>query len=144
MNDRIERECVLAAPLGRVWSAVTEPQELASWFCDSADLDVTPGARGTLTWDAARSGGRAVIEVRVEAFDPMDAFSFRWAFPADEEPSERNSRLVELTLASEGDGTRLGLVDSGFREGDPIDVFSEGWDEHLVSLASYVEAGRRS
>lgn len=144
MNDRIERECVLAAPLDRVWSAVTEPQELASWFCDSADLDVTPGARGTLTWDAARSGGRAVIQVRVEALDPMGVFRFRWDFPADEEPNQSNSRFVEFTLASEGSGTRLGLVDGDFREGDSIEGFSEGWDEHLVNLASYVEADPRS
>lgn len=140
MNDRIERECAIAAPIDRVWSAVTEPRELASWFCDSADLEVTPGAHGTLTWDAARSGGQAVIQVLVEALEPMRLFRFRWDFPADQEPNESNSRVVEFTLASEGSGTRFGLVDSGFREGDSIEGFSEGWDEHLVNLASYVGA----
>jgi uncharacterized protein YndB with AHSA1/START domain len=141
MNDQIERECAIAAPIDRVWSAVTEPRELASWFCDSADLDVTPGARGTLTWKPNGSRGEAVIQVRVEALEPMRLFRFRWAFPADEEPTESNSRLVEFTLTGEGSGTRLGLVDSGFYESDDsVDGFSEGWDEHIVNLTRYAEA----
>ena len=54
---------------------------------------------------------------RVVAVEPRTRFSYRWApfkEPAGEEPVEGNSTLVEFTLAPEGDGTRLRVVESGF------------------------------
>ena len=36
--ERIEREIVIDAPLEVVWSIVTEPAHVGSWFSDSAEI----------------------------------------------------------------------------------------------------------
>ena len=54
---------------------------------------------------------------RVVAVEPPARFAYRWApfkEPGGVEPVEGNSTLVEFTLASEGDGTRLRVVETGF------------------------------
>ena len=50
MNDVIERDLVLSQPVERVWRALTDPKELASWFPDRVELDVRPGGQGTFAF----------------------------------------------------------------------------------------------
>jgi uncharacterized protein YndB with AHSA1/START domain len=104
---RIERETLIAAPLQRVWSLVTEP---GFWV------------GGPTTGTPARVGESVIAKneygdfpVRVEEMDPPTYVAYRWAsaFPG-EELREDNSTLVEFTLTVEGDRTRLRVVESGF------------------------------
>ena len=41
--DSIEREITVAGPIDRVWQALTDADELAQWFGDSAELQLVPG-----------------------------------------------------------------------------------------------------
>jgi uncharacterized protein YndB with AHSA1/START domain len=81
----------------------------------------------------------------VEAI-PGQRFVFRWDYPQGEAPTPQNSMLVTFQLTPEGDGTRLKVVEDGFRErGWEAAVLEEeyyrshdrGWDEHLADLATY-------
>ena len=83
---------------------------------------------------------------RVERVEPPRFISFRWARPAGAEPTEGNSTLVEFILSPEGDGTRLQVVESGFRELGGTDEenveYAEGntrgWAKELGELREYV------
>ena len=110
--DRIEREILIDAPPEVVWGVVTDPEHVAGWFSDSAEIELRPGGRAILTWE---EHGR--VPGRVESVEPPRFFSFRWISGSGTELREDNTTLVEFTLSAEGDGTRLRVV-AGRREGE--------------------------
>jgi uncharacterized protein YndB with AHSA1/START domain len=141
-SDRIEREIEIEAPVDVVWAVVTEPHHIASWFTDSAQLDLRPGGEGRFDFRSRATGGPATVNLRVERVDPPRLFSFRWTHPEGAEPDETNSLLVELRLEPTGDATRLHLVESGFDRAGRGEHRSHaghttGWDVHLGRLAHY-------
>jgi uncharacterized protein YndB with AHSA1/START domain len=109
-EDRIERETLIAAPLERVWSLVTQP---GFWVADEASLPGTVAVEGESM--VAKNPHHGDFPVRVEKVEPPTYVAYRWtsAFPG-EELREDNSTLVEFTLTSEGDQTRLRVVETGF------------------------------
>ena len=139
--ERIEREVLIEAPLDVVWAVVTEPDHVAGWFGDSAEIDLRPGGKAVLTWE---KHGSALA--RVERVEPPHTFSFRWARPMGAEPGEGNSTLVEFNLSAEGERTRLRVVESGFPALDGSDDEkekyaegnTEGWKAELGDLQAYV------
>lgn len=109
-KDRIESETLIAASLERVWSLVAQP---GFWVAEEADLAGTVAREGESM--VAKNAEYGDFPVRVEKVQPRSHLAYRWAsaFPG-EELSEDNSTLVEFTLTSEGDKTRLRVVESGF------------------------------
>jgi uncharacterized protein YndB with AHSA1/START domain len=142
--DRIEREILIAAPVQRVWELLTTAEHLRAWFADrEARIDLRPGGAMVLGW--AEHG---TFHARVERVEPPRAFAFRWAAESPgEAPRDGNSTLVEFTLAADGEGTRLRVVESGFRGLDvPPDAQegyarqnTEGWAGVERSLRAYAE-----
>jgi uncharacterized protein YndB with AHSA1/START domain len=144
---QIERETMIAAPVERVWSLLTEAEHVGRWFCDDgAEIDLKPGGEMVLRW-AEHGIGRA----RIVDLDPPRRFSYRWAAIREhwgEEPDDSNSTLVEFTLNPEGDGTRLRVVESGFEQlagtdqqrREAFEGNTEGWEVQLGNVKRY--AGR--
>lgn len=137
--DEIRRELVLAAPIDRVWEALTRPEHLSSWFGDIAEIDLRPGGRAKFGWTEYDSISDAIIEV-VEA---PTRFAFRWEAVAGV-PVEDVSTLVDFTLEAEGEGTRLTMVESGFAslpEEEYEHRFQDntsGWKAELNDLDVYL------
>jgi uncharacterized protein YndB with AHSA1/START domain len=81
----------------------------------------------------------------VVAVDPPRLFSFRWCFP-DGEVDAAHSLLVTFELTPSGSGTRIRLVETGFREmGWEVAKLEaayqdhvEGWDLYVPRLGEYV------
>ncbi|HSE80957.1 MAG TPA: SRPBCC domain-containing protein [Gaiellaceae bacterium] len=144
--DRIEREIFIDAPLETVWAIVTEPEHVGAWFSDSAEIELRPGGDTTLTWEEYGS-----VRARVEKVEPPTSFSFRWARPVGAEPRAGNSTLVELSLSAEGEGTRLRVVESGFRELERSEEEKakyageneRGWEHELGELREYASTQMR-
>src|SRR5919107_2065513 len=138
VTDQIERETVINAPVERVWELVTEPEHVGRWFGDAgAAIDLRPGGEMVIRW-----ADHGTNHARVVAVEPPTRFSYRWApfrDPGGQEPVEGNSTLVEFTLAPEGDGTRLRVVESGFEALEGTDEQrrrsfgdnTEGWETQL-------------
>jgi uncharacterized protein YndB with AHSA1/START domain len=129
-----------------VWAVLTEGEHVGRWFSDAgAEIDLQPGGEMVLRW-AEYGIGRA----RVVAVEPPRRFSYRWAAIREhwgEEPDDGNSTLVEFTLAPEGDGTRLRVVESGFEALEGTDEQrrrsfednTEGWETQLENVREYVQ-----
>jgi uncharacterized protein YndB with AHSA1/START domain len=139
--DTVEREMILRAPVERVWAALTDPAEIVKWFGDGADIDLRPGGAATFSF------GDQHEPAIVYTVEENRRFAFYWVpGPSNGKPSEvtEDSRtLVDFTLEPFEGGTRLKLVESGFaRLGDagPYKANSEGWDEELGELATYLHA----
>jgi uncharacterized protein YndB with AHSA1/START domain len=148
---RIERDILIEAPVEVVWRAVTEPDQISSWFTDAAEIDVREGGEGTLTWNERATSRResskpATARISVETIAPPRTFSFRWAHPEGVEARQDNSVLVEFTLLPEGEHTRLRVVETGLLElawpdadkATYADEHTTGWETHLASLRDYV------
>ena len=143
---QIERETVIAAPVERVWAVLTEAEHVGRWFSDAgAEIDLRPGGAIVLRWEEMGTGRARIVDV-----EPQLRFSYRWAPIREhwgEEPDESNSTLVEFTLAAEGDGTRLKVIESGFEALEGTDeqrrasheMNTEGWETQLGNVKRYVE-----
>jgi len=142
--DQIERETFIHAPVERVWALITEAEHLGRWFGDAgAEIDLRPGGAMVLRW-----AGSGTSHGRVVAVEPRTRFSYRWApfkEPGGDEPVEGNSTLVEFTLRSEGDGTRLRVVESGFaslgtsedQRAKNVASNTKGWEFETGELREY-------
>ena len=144
MEDRIEQQITINAPLDRVWKLVSEP----GWWVPSKvvpPIDHTPGhqvVRESNKW------GRFPVEVvRV---DPKTYAAFRWA--ASQAPGEElkddNTTLVEFNVVPAGDAVQVTVTESGFSRLDIPESAREdawksntsGWNEELNSLRTRAEA----
>ena len=144
ISDQIERETVIKASIERVWELITEPEHVGRWFGDAgAEIDLRPGGDMVIRW--AEHGTN---HARVVAVEPYTRFSYRWApfkNPGGLEPVEGNSTLVEFTLATDGDGTRLRVVESGFaslatseeQRAQNHASNTRGWRSELDELSEY-------
>ena len=141
--EQIEREIVIAAPVERVWEVITQPEHVGSWFGDAgAEIDLRPGGAMVFRW-SQYGAFRGVVET----VEPPRLFAYRWARPADAEPRAGNSTRVEFTLTPEGGGTRLRVVESGFRaldiSADEQETYAagnvQGWLKELDELREYLE-----
>ncbi|HEV3268118.1 MAG TPA: SRPBCC family protein [Acidimicrobiales bacterium] len=140
-TDQIEREVVINAPIERVWSALTEPKGVSSWFSNGGDVSIDLRAGGIMTFDQGHHGAFKTVIVSVT---PPHEFSFRWAsgYPGVL-ATEENSTLVEFTLRETPAGTVLRVVESGF---DALDIpgefenHSKGWKSVITEMEKYVLA----
>jgi uncharacterized protein YndB with AHSA1/START domain len=138
--DRIERQIDIDAPIDVVWTVITEPEHIARWFTDSAELDARPGGEGRFGWDVKATNRRTVVNLRVERIEAPHFFSFRWNHPDGEEPTAENAPLVEFTLEARGEATRLLLVESGLTHlARPDEEKETYFNEHANGWAVIVE-----
>jgi len=144
--EQIERETVIAAPVERVWTLLTEAEHLGRWFGDTgAEIDLRPGGAFSLSWEQ-----HGTVRGRVVDVEPNQRFSYRWIVVGDREhadPVDGNSTLVEFTLHAEGDGTRLRVVESGFasldaeveKQSERVEDNRRGWGIKVGDLRDYAE-----
>lgn len=136
MTERvIEKVLEFNAPIERVWSAITDTNELAQWFGHEAELDLTPGGKGSMFW---REHGR--FAMRVDVVEPPTHLVWSWVHepgvPFEAAPATR----VEWTLTARDDGgTTLHLRESGFRTDLHHRQNTEGWDEELAELVALLK-----
>jgi uncharacterized protein YndB with AHSA1/START domain len=142
--DSIEREVLIDAPVEVVWSIVTQQEHIGRWLSDSAEVDLKPGGELVLTWDQ-----HGTASGTVERVERPHLFSFRWVTPEpDRDPSagEGYFTLVEFLLQTEGEGTLLRVVESGFTSLDGTEQQNAGlaarhvtgWGGFLDQLVAYV------
>ena len=137
MIEAIERTLELDVAPEKVWRALTDDQQIARWFGDSAELDPSLGAVGWFGWE---SFGRAAV--RIEAFEPQTRLVWRWAREADTPLDETRSTVVEWTLIHRPDGgTTLKLEESGFEREEDREDNVGGWKHELADLANHLSKG---
>lgn len=139
----VRRTIHVAAPVEKVWTAITEPEHISRWFGRTVLVGEGVGAHGTVTWPHEDA-----IPIRVEAVDPPRMISYRWCNDEalDSVPSEldvAHSTVFTFTLKELRDGTELTVVESGFettREpGRNLESHRQGWDEQLDRLVAMLE-----
>lgn len=150
MENRIEKQIELKAPVSRVWRALTDYREFGAWFLVKLDGPFVVGqvSRGQMTYP-----GYEYIkwEAVVQKMEPERLFSFTWpqiqsldraSYSGDYTKSP--TTLVEFRLEKTAGGTLLTVSESGF-EKVPADWRLEairrndgGWAEQLKNVEKYV------
>lgn len=100
-EESVRREIELAVDRAAAWEALADPRRLERWLAAAVDVEIRPGAAGTVT-----DHDGTVRDVVVEEVLPGRRLALRWT--TDGEPVT----VVELTLDDTDDGrTRLVVVE---------------------------------
>lgn len=127
-NVTLQFDRVIAAAPMDLWSALTEPVELAKWLAD-AEFDASVGGAVHLVWPGSGEMRGTVQECNVPSL-----LEYTW----DESDG---SSLVRWEVASSGDGqSTLRLVHSGASK-DGAAGFGAGWQSHLEALDEVMGGG---
>ncbi len=132
----------IQADRSRVWSGLTDPALLDSWFGERNEVDLHVGGRMTFEWQ--EHGRFAAV---IDELDEGRLLAFRWASVPDAEPRIGNSTLVRFTLEDADSGTRVTVRETGWEtldaDRDEVEQAmrenTAGWHEELQQLAAVLE-----
>ena len=111
MQDFIEREITVKAPKERVYTAISDPKEITTWFPNS--VTGTFAVDQQATFDFGEDG---TAEIYVVAAQPFEYFAFRWYTGNESIKSvlEAPHTLVEFHIEEVSAGTKVTVKESGF------------------------------
>ena len=99
----VRREIVLPVERDAAWELLSDPRELETWLADEVDLEIEPGAEGTVRWDHGEERDAVVEEVA-----DGRRLALRWWTAGGD---GTDATVVELTLDDHDDGTLLVVVE---------------------------------
>ena len=141
----VKRTIRIAAPVEKVWSAVTDPEHISRWFGQTALDGAGVGARGTMTFP-----DYGAVPLRIEAIEAPRSVSYRWGNDdasghLPDEVDDDHSTVFTFTLESVSGGTQLTVVETGFETtSDPaanLESHRTGWNDELDKLVALLESG---
>jgi uncharacterized protein YndB with AHSA1/START domain len=133
--EPIVKEIYIEASPQIVFAFLTDPVKMLRWMGIRADLQPKPG--GIYFLDP---NGRDVIRGSYLEVVPHSKIVFTWGYEESGRSIPAGSTIVEITLAQEGEGTRLRLT---HRELPPEarDKHGLGWAHYLGRLKTISEGG---
>lgn len=146
MSDRIEKTIDIAAPVERVWDALTDHRKFGTWFRVRLDNPFVVGevTRGQMTYPGFE---HYPWESRTEVMDAPKRFVFLWPHTTDgEDAAEAAWTRVAFTLEPIAEGTRLTVIEDGFetmpedRRLSALRDNSRGWEEQNRNIKTFIEA----
>ncbi|MGA9582280.1 MAG: SRPBCC family protein [Allosphingosinicella sp.] len=147
MTDRIEKSIVIAAPVERVWRALTDHEEFGAWFRVKLEGPFVLGetSRGRVTHPGYE---HVRWEAQVVAMEAPSLFAYTWhpyAVDPDKDYSAEPRTRVEFRLEPAGEGTNLTVVESGFdalpadRRDEALRMNTGGWEAQVKNVKAHAE-----
>jgi uncharacterized protein YndB with AHSA1/START domain len=134
-TESISFEVDLHHPPEKVWRALTDPALLERWLLPVIDLRLEPGSAFTFKTQAY-PGWDGTVNCRVVEIEAYRKLSYTWSVPFLD-------TVVTFTLTPTASGTRLSLVQSGFKTDQKREFGGAryGWKmmgEKLVNLLAEI------
>ena len=139
VQDKIEREIIIDAPLERVWALVSEP----GWWIGDGDRSCQRRSKeGDLDIIEDPRYGR--FPLQTVAIEPLRYISFRWVMESAKEGEPvPATTLVEFWVETDERGTRVVVVESGFASLPNAEAAladnTEGWKFQMDVLKANAE-----
>mgnify|MGYP001294546412 CR=1 FL=1 len=119
----VHKRAFIAAPIERVWAALTVPAAIREWmFDDDIRVDLRPGGSYAF-FDGETTGTFTRIE-------PPHRLSYSWR--QSTWPREWGDSVVHWELEPDPEGTRIHLIHDGFPNPQERDAHDEGWDIYFL------------
>jgi uncharacterized protein YndB with AHSA1/START domain len=138
-------ECRLRASPSRVFTALTDPEELARWWGPHGfttrvqELELTEGGPYRFRMQPPE-GGAFHVSGEYLAVDPPRrlVFTFRWDEP---DPHDRET-VVRIALEAEADTTLVALWQGTFATEARLDLHRAGWTDSFERLRALLAPPR--
>jgi uncharacterized protein YndB with AHSA1/START domain len=146
MENSIEKQIELKAPVSRVWRALTDHNEFGAWFGVKFNAPFQPGelATGQIT---IPNYDHLQCLFYIEKMQPESYFSYKWhPYAVDNaiDYSKEEPTLVEFRLEKTATGTLLRVTESGFekipahRRLEAFGKNDNGWAQQIKNIERYV------
>lgn len=142
LQDSIERDITIDAPLEKVWTLVSEP----GWWINAGEVTSHEINRDEdpVVVVTDPSCGRFSLEI-VESRRP-DYVAFRW-LAGEMDPGGSLRTLIEFFLDGDESSTTVRVKESGFLDGDApeeerreaYEVNAPGWESGLAAAKRHLE-----
>ena len=140
--DTIVKEISIDAPAAKIFSALTEPDQLTQWWgeegkyhVEQMEADVRVGGRWRTT--GTSSDGRPfAVEGVYREIDPPRVLVYTWAHDWGENDAAQT--LVRFDLTERGGSTLVKVTHSGFADSQSRDDHDRGWTVVLGWLNAFV------
>jgi uncharacterized protein YndB with AHSA1/START domain len=146
MENSIEKQIELKAPVSRVWRALTDHKEFGAWFGVKFTAPFKPGelASGQIT---IPNYDHLQCLFYIEKMQPESYFSYKWhpyAIDPAIDYTKEEPTLVEFRLEKTATGTLLRITESGFdkipahRRSEALGKNDNGWAQQIKNIERYV------
>jgi uncharacterized protein YndB with AHSA1/START domain len=146
MENQIEKRIEIAAPVSRVWQALTDSRQFGEWFRVKMDGPFVAGQ--PLSGQITHPGYEHLrMEIMVKAIEPEKFFSYTWhpyAIDPKVDYTKEEPTLVEFRLQPTAVGTLLTVTESGFdkipsaRRAEAFKSNDGGWAQQMKNIEAYV------
>lgn len=146
MENQIKKQIEIAAPVSRVWQALTDSRRFGEWFLVKMDGPFVAGQ--PVTGQVTHPGYEHLrMEIVVQAIEPERLFSYTWhpyAIDPKVDYSKEESTLVEFRLEATAGGTLLTVTETGFdkipaaRRAEAFRKNDGGWAQQVKNIQAYV------
>ena len=132
-------ETEIAASPSRVWTALTDPDEIAKYmFGAHVVTDWRPG--NPIAWKGEHEGKPYEDKGKVLEFEPERRLRVTHFSPlSGDEDKPANYHTLTYELEPVGDGTRLALRQDNNRTAEAAEHSRENWERMLSGLKAVVE-----
>jgi len=137
-TESVVKEIIINAPVSRVWSALTEKEQIGKWLMPTSDF--TPEAGTTFNMLGKNKGVEYPHICRVVEIIPEKKLVYTWAVK-----NLLCDTLVTYELADDDGNTKLTLTHSGWDKvtlaepGTQREDYNNGWEHVIPGLKKYVE-----
>jgi len=140
-------EVELEAPVERVWRAWTEPDELASWLTELANVRMEVGGPYELFWEPEHPERNSTLGCTITALEPNRLLAFTWKGPvpyADLMNIEPPPTSVTVSFQASGPECTIVRLEhvgwgSGPRWEEARAWHVKAWQEAFARLKRHVE-----
>lgn len=134
----LEQTVHIAASPATVWTFWTDPERVAEWWGDGAEVEPEPGG----LFRVAMASGPVMRGAFTELDPPHRlVFTFGWEHNPPGDPLAPGSTTVEVTLRPDGDGTELVLRHTEMPAANAAE-HQQGWAHFLTDRLVAAASGR--
>ena len=127
----IEKNVTIAAPIEKVWAALTDPAAIAGWMGGAVKVELKKGGRYKFF------GGETTGVFT--AIKKPETLEYTWR--QNEWKKEWPDSVVRWELKAAKGGTRVHLTHKAFPNKEERDGHDEGWDSYwLAPMKAWLES----
>ncbi|WP_051664240.1 SRPBCC family protein [Dyadobacter crusticola] len=138
----IEIERQFDTDVETLFKAWTEAEHLKQWWKPMGNqlVDVKNELKegGSVEYNVGNAGLQ--ITGTYSEVVPNEKLVYSWIWNLNDEGSE-NGYTLNITFSAEGEGSKLNVVQEGFKGEEFLKTHEDGWEKGLDSLSSYLSSG---